>query len=263
MNRIPIALTIAGSDSGGGAGIQADLKTFHQFNVHGCSVVTAVTAQNTVEVAAVHPVPADIVRAQLSAVIGDLPPNAVKTGMVFDKEVILAIEEGLTLLWGIPYVLDPVMVSTSGHRLIDQDAQASIVKRLLPRATLVTPNLPEAEALTGTSIRDLAGMLSAGEAILDLGASAVLVKGGHLTGASAMDVLVTPDGHNSWSRPRLRTRHTHGTGCTLSAAITAELAAGSTLAESVARGLDFVAQALTSAPGIGTGHGPLNHFIRP
>jgi hydroxymethylpyrimidine/phosphomethylpyrimidine kinase len=263
MDRLPIALTIAGSDSGGGAGIQADLKTFHQYNVHGCSVVTAVTAQNTREVAAVHPIPPEVVRAQLKAVIEDLTPDAVKTGMVVDSSIVLSIEEGLKLLGDVPYVLDPVMISTSGHRLVDETAQAAIVDRLLPHATVVTPNLPEAEALTGNPVRDLADMRAAGQSIMDLGAAAVLVKGGHLPGAMAVDLLVTPSGEQTWHRPRLRTRHTHGTGCTLSAAIAAALATGCGLADSVDRGLDFVARALSSAPGIGSGHGPLNHFVRP
>jgi hydroxymethylpyrimidine/phosphomethylpyrimidine kinase len=263
MDRIPIALTIAGSDSGGGAGIQADLKTFHQYNVHGCSVITAVTAQNTREVSAVHPVPPQLIRSQLAAVSSDLPPDAVKTGMLFDRETIRAVEDGLALMDTVPFVLDPVMISTSGDRLLDEAAQSTLVESLLGRATLVTPNLPEAEALAGTPIRDLEDMRRAGRAILEMGAAAVLVKGGHLPGPTAVDLLITPDAEHSWQRPRLRTRHTHGTGCTLSAAITAALARGSDLTESVSLGLGFVARALASAPGIGSGHGPLNHFVRP
>lgn len=263
MDRISIALTIAGSDSGGGAGIQADLKTFHQYNVYGTSVLTSVTAQNTCGVSAIHSIPAEMVRAQWDAVIQDLPPAAIKSGMVCNSEVIQVISDGLRMLQGTPYILDPVMISTQGQRLIDESAQSAIVEFLVPLATVLTPNLPEAEALTGRRVRDVAGMRDAGKALLDMGARAVLLKGGHLPGSRITDLLLTADDISEWHRPRLKTRHTHGTGCTLAAAIAAALARGDTLYESVDLALGFVARAIDSAPGIGSGNGPLNHFVRP
>ena len=258
-----IALTIAGSDSGGGAGIQADLKTFHQFGVFGTSAIVAVTAQNTLGVRAVHPVPEAIVVAQLEALAEDLPPAALKTGMLADVGLVRLVAHTIRRFdWG-PLVVDPVMVATSGDRLLTGAAETVLRDELLPLAALVTPNLDEASILAGFAVRDVAAMEEAGRALIALGAGAALVKGGHMAGEALTDVLVTPAGVHRHSRPRLRTTSTHGTGCTLSAAITASLALGRTLEVSVADALDYVARAIETAPGLGSGHGPLNHRARP
>ncbi len=255
-----IALTIAGSDSGGGAGIQADLKTFHQFGVFGTSVVTAVTAQNTRGVVAWEAVTPALVTAQLDAVAGDLRPGAVKSGMLAGRAIIDVVADGLRRHALAPYVLDPVMVATSGDALADDGAAAAIAAQLLPLATLVTPNLDEAERLTGRAVRDLGAMENAARELVTRGARAALVKGGHLLGADVADVLF--DGHESrvFRHPRLDSRNTHGTGCALSAAITAQLALGVELLPAVERALAFVHAAIASAPGLGGGHGPLNLF---
>jgi len=256
----PIALTIAGSDSGGGAGIQADLKTFHAFKVFGTSAVTAVTAQNTLGVTAIHAVPLDDVRAQIDAVVSDLRPAAVKTGMLATAELVSVVASAVREHGLERYVLDPVMVATSGDRLLEQDAVATIVRELLPLADLVTPNLHEAGILAEMSVRTTEDMREAGHRILDLGAGAVLVKGGHLEG-DVVDVLLGAGEERAWMRPRIDTPHTHGTGCTLSAAITAALALGESLPDAVARGVRFITRAIASAPGIGSGQGPVNHFV--
>jgi hydroxymethylpyrimidine/phosphomethylpyrimidine kinase len=261
--KIPIALTIAGSDPGGGAGIQADLKTFHQFGVFGTSVLTALTAQNTMGVFGVHTVPGEFVRAQLSALAGDLPPAALKSGMLATEEIIEEVADFIEAEhWGARYVFDPVMVATSGHRLLELDAEAALRERLLPLAALVTPNLDEAEILVGHPVRDAAGMERAGSKLVAMGAQAALIKGGHLEGTTLIDLLVTSAAVVRYERPRIATTSTHGTGCTLSAAITAGLAHGRPLERSVADALDFVARAIASAPGLGAGHGPLNHFVK-
>src|SRR5216117_167137 len=259
--RVKIALTIAGSDSGGGAGVQADLKTFHQFGVFGTSVITAVTAQNTVGVRAWEPLPATLVTQQLDALADDLPPQAVKSGMLGSAELVAAVADGIARWRLRNYVLDPVMVATSGDRLLHRDAEQLIVRRLVPLATLVTPNLDEAGILVGEPVRAPAAMERAGRALLALGAQAALVKGGHLPGDEVVDVLVRDGAVRRFARPRLDTTSTHGTGCTLSAAIAAGLAHGRPLEQAVADGLDFVARALAAAPGLGKGHGPLNHFV--
>ncbi|HVX89066.1 MAG TPA: bifunctional hydroxymethylpyrimidine kinase/phosphomethylpyrimidine kinase [Gemmatimonadales bacterium] len=258
--KIPIALTIAGSDPGGGAGIQADLKTFHQFRVFGTSAITALTAQNTRGVFGVHAVPVDFVRAELDALADDLPPAAMKSGMLATRELVDAVAGWVGGRRSVPYVLDPVMVSTSGHRLLDADAEAAVRTRLVPLATVVTPNLDEAELLVGHPVRDAAAMERAGAALLALGARAALIKGGHLEGSALVDLLVTPAAAVRYERPRIATTSTHGTGCTLSAAIAAGLAHGRPLERAVADALDFVARAIASAPGLGGGHGPLEHF---
>jgi len=256
-----IVLTIAGSDSGGGAGIQADLKTFHQFGVFGTSVIVALTAQNTRGVRAVHTVPEQMVADQLAALAEDLPPAALKTGMLATAGVVRRVAEAIaTYGWG-SYVCDPVMVATSGDRLLDPAAEAVVRDRLLPLAALVTPNLHEAAILTGLEVDTPAAMERAGRRLLELGAPAVLVKGGHLALDVVSDILVTPAGSRHYSRPRLVTSSTHGTGCTLSAAITAGLAQGRDLERAVAEGLDFVHRAMIAAPGLGGGHGPLNHTV--
>ena len=256
-----IALTIAGSDSGGGAGIQADLKTFHQFGVFGTSVITAVTAQNTMGVWAWEPVPVELVTRQLDAVADDLPPVAVKSGMLGSAALVAAVADGIAGRRLPNYILDPVMVATSGDRLLERAAERLIVQRLVPLAALVTPNLDEAAVLVGGSVRDPDDMERAGRKLVQLGARAALVKGGHLAGEEVVDVLVTGGTVRRFTRPRLETTSTHGTGCTLSAAIAAGLALGRPLERAVEDALDFVHRAIAAAPGLGGGHGPLNHFV--
>jgi hydroxymethylpyrimidine/phosphomethylpyrimidine kinase len=258
----PIALTVAGSDSSGGAGIQADLKTFYAFGVYGTSVITAVTAQNTRGVTAVHPIPSDVVRAQVDAVVSDLRPAALKSGMLATADLVSTVAVAVRDHALERYVLDPVMVATSGDRLLDTDAVETIVSELVPLADLVTPNLHEAAILADMPVTTAGEMHEAGRRILRLGARAVLVKGGHLEG-DVVDVLVTADGQRTWSRPRIATRHTHGTGCTLSAAIAAALALGEPLTRAVERGLRFVDRAIAEAPGLGSGSGPVSHFVDP
>jgi len=259
---VKVALSIAGSDSGGGAGIQADLKTFHQFGVFGTSVVTAVTAQNTRGVRAWEPVSAALVAHQLDAVAEDLPPAAVKSGMLGSAAVVAAVADGLVRHTPPFYVLDPVMVATSGDRLLDHNAEHLIAERLVPMATLVTPNLAEAEVLVGAPVRTPDEMERAARALVSRGAAAVLVKGGHLPGeGEVVDVLVTRAGARRFGHARVVTRSAHGTGCTLSSAITASLALGADLEQSVGRALDYVHRALREAPGLGGGYGPLNHFV--
>jgi hydroxymethylpyrimidine/phosphomethylpyrimidine kinase len=257
---VRIALTIAGSDSGGGAGIQADLKTFHQFGVFGTSVVVAITAQNTRGVTGVHAVPIDLVRAQIDAVAEDLSPAAVKSGMLATAPLVEAVARAVADHRLPNYVLDPVMVATSGDRLLDHDAEQAVGDLLVPLATLVTPNLDEVRVLVGGDVRTVDEMIDAGRTLVERGAGAVLVKGGHGTEATVSDVLVTDGAVRRFEHTRLATTSTHGTGCTLSSAITAALALGYELETAVRRALDFVHRAIASAPGLGRGHGPLNHF---
>ena len=256
-----IALTIAGSDSGGGAGIQADLKTFQQFGVYGTSVIVALTAQNTRGVRAVETVPEAMVAAQLTAIAEDLPPDALKTGMLAEAGLVRLVAKAIRENGWQPLVVDPVMVATSGHRLLTTEAEDIIRESLVPLAALVTPNLDEAAVLTGRVVHDVATMERAGETLVRFGAAAALVKGGHLSGDTLTDVLVTPDGVRRFTRPRIPTSSTHGSGCTLSAAITAGLALGRPLETAVEDGLDFVQRAITRAPGLGGGHGPLDHTV--
>jgi hydroxymethylpyrimidine/phosphomethylpyrimidine kinase len=256
-----IALTIAGSDSGGGAGIQADLKTFQQFGVFGTSVIVALTAQNTRGIRAVETVPEPMVAAQLTALAEDLPPAALKTGMLAEAGLVRLVAKAIRENAWRPLVVDPVMVATSGHRLLTTEAEDVIRESLVPLAALVTPNLDEAAVLTGRVVHDVATMERAGETLVHFGAAAALVKGGHLSGDVVTDVLVTPDGVRRFTRPRIPTGSTHGTGCTLSAAITAGLALGRPLQTAVADGLDFVHRAIARAPGLGGGHGPLDHTV--
>jgi len=255
----PIALTIAGSDSGGGAGIQADLKTFHAFGVYGTSVLTAVTAQNTLGVTAVHAIPLDVVRAQVEAVVTDLPPGALKTGMLATAALVETVAAAIRAHGLRGYVLDPVMVATSGDRLLDADAEETLARELLPLAALVTPNLHEARILTGRDVRTLDDMRDAARALLDRGAGAALVKGGHLEG-EAVDLFWDGAEERVWRKPRLDTRHTHGTGCTLSAAVAAGLARVRPLPDAAEAAVLWVARAIETAPGLGRGHGPVNHF---
>jgi hydroxymethylpyrimidine/phosphomethylpyrimidine kinase len=258
---VKIALTIAGSDSGGGAGIQADLKTFHQFGVFGTSVMTAVTAQNTVGVRAWESVSVGLVTRQLEALAADLPPHGVKSGMLGAAAVVEAVAALMARHRFPNYVLDPVMVATSGDRLLERDAEQLVVRRLVPLATLVTPNLDEATVLVGDTVRTADDMERAGRALVRLGAQAALVTGGHLTGPDVVDVLVAEGRARRYTYPRLETTSTHGTGCTLSAAVTAGLALGRPLERAVTDALDFVHRAMAAAPGLGAGHGPLNHFV--
>ena len=261
-NTPPIALTIAGSDSGGGAGIQADLKTFHQFRVFGTSVITAVTAQNTVGVRAWEAMSPAIVTQQLDAVADDLPPAATKTGMLGSAELVEVVALGIKRHRLKNYVLDPVMVATSGDRLLHADAARRLAERLVPLADLVTPNLDEAETLTGETVRSVEQMEAAGRRLLAMGAGAALVKGGHAAGDTITDVLVTALGVRRFTHRRIATGSTHGTGCALSAGVAAGLAHGRPLEQAVSDALDFVQRAIAAAPRLGAGHGPLD-FTQP
>ncbi len=258
-----IALTIAGSDSGGGAGIQADLKTFAAFGCFGTSVVTAVTAQNTLGVHAIHAIPADIVAAQLAALAEDLPPDACKSGMLATRAIVESVASAIASQGWSRYVLDPVMAATDRDALLDDDAVDVMRALLLPLAACVTPNLDEAERLTGFAVRDPEAMVRAGRALLDLGAPAALIKGGHLESDILVDVLVTPDVVQRYTRSRVATRATHGTGCTLSAAIAAGLANGLKLDRAVPAAIEYVQAAMKAAPGLGKGNGPLWHGVKP
>jgi len=252
-----VALTIAGSDPSGGAGIQADLKTFHQLGAYGEAVITLITVQNTVSLEWVECLPAVLVLHQLRAVLDDIPPAAAKTGAMGNRAIVEAIARAAAD-FRFPLVVDPVLVSQHGRALADDDALPAMRDQLIPRASLVTPNLAEAEALTGLEVRDLAGMHKAARRLHDMGAKAVLVKGGHLEG-EAVDVLFTTGVTREFRAARIATRHTHGTGCTHSAAITAELAMGALLEPAIIRAKAFVTEAIRSAPGLGRGSGPLNH----
>ena len=251
------ALTIAGSDPSGGAGIQADLKTFHQFGVYGEAVITLITVQNTISLERVECLPAVLVLHQLRAVLDDIPPAAAKTGALGNREIVEGVARAAAD-FRFPLVVDPVLVSQQGRSLVDHEALPAMRDRLVPNASLLTPNLAEAEALTGFEVRDLAGMHKAARRLHEMGAKAVLVKGGHLDG-DAIDLLFTTGLVREFRVARIPTRHTHGTGCTYSAAITAELAKGAMLEDAVARAKAFVTEAIRSAPGLGRGSGPLNH----
>jgi hydroxymethylpyrimidine/phosphomethylpyrimidine kinase len=254
----PVALTIAGSDPSGGAGIQADLKTFHQHAVYGESVITLLTVQNTRTVAGIEFVSPAFVGAQIDAVVSDIPPLAAKTGALGRADIIEAVAERARG-FAFPLVVDPVMISKHGLPLLADDAVDRLVAQLLPCAALVTPNLPEAARLTGLPVDDASGMERAARALHAMGARAVLVKGGHLSG-SAMDLLFADGRVTMFPATRIESTHTHGTGCTLAAAITARLARGDTIEEAVAGARRYVRAAIVSAPGLGGGCGPVNHF---
>jgi hydroxymethylpyrimidine/phosphomethylpyrimidine kinase len=261
---IPIALTIAGSDSSGGAGIQADLKTFSAFGVYGASVITALTAQNTRGVTAVEPIAPGFIAAQMEAVLSDLDVGAIKTGMLANAAIVDTVAARLRQGPALPLVVDPVMVATSGDVLLEPEAIEAIQLRLAPLATLLTPNLPEAARLLGTApAASDAEAAAQAEALLRLGCRAVLVKGGHGLGDTAVDILCDATGLERFERPKVDTRHTHGTGCTLSAAIAALLAGGATLREAVGRAKDFVWQGLVEGRtlGVGRGNGPIDHLF--
>lgn len=257
--RIPIALTIAGSDSGGGAGIQADLKTFAAFEVYGASALTAVTAQNTLGVTAIHELPVDIVRAQIDAVAVDLGMDAVKTGMLSSAPIIEAVAERLEHHAVRQLVVDPVMVAKGGDRLLREDAVTALVSRLLPLALIVTPNAGEAAVLCGHAVETMAQARDAARAIREMGCQYVVVKGGHF-GEDAVDLLYDGAGFMEFPAQRIATASTHGTGCTFASAVAAGLASGGTVESAVARAKAYVTAAIASAPGIGAGHGPLHHF---
>jgi hydroxymethylpyrimidine/phosphomethylpyrimidine kinase len=258
-----IAVTIAGSDSGGGAGIQADLKTFSALGVYGASVITALTAQNTLGVQGIHDIPADFITAQIDSVFSDLAIGAVKIGMLSQASVIETVAAGLDRHKARNIVLDPVMVATSGDRLLNPDAVSALRNVLIPRAALVTPNLLEAAALLDQPVAlGEDDMLAQGQALIARGAKAVLMKGGHGQGERSTDLLVSPAGVVRLDAPRLYTRNTHGTGCTLSSAVAAGLAKGFPLGQAVSEAKDYVSAAIAAADrlSIGKGHGPTHHF---
>jgi hydroxymethylpyrimidine/phosphomethylpyrimidine kinase len=261
---LAVALTIAGSDPSGGAGIQADLKTFHQFGVYGQAVITLLTVQNTQTVSRLEIMPADLVIEQIEAVISDMPPAAAKTGALGNVAIVQAIAY-LANSFPFPLVVDPVMISKHGARLISPEAEQTLKRVLLPCAFLVTPNIPEAESLTGMTIHNETDMRTAANRLRDLGCKAALVKGGHGSG-EAVDVLSAPGSAehlSSFSGTRINARHTHGTGCTYSAAITAGLALGHDLRQSIEAAKSYMQSAIETAPGLGGGCGPVNHFAKP
>lgn len=251
-------LIIAGSDSGGGAGIQADIKAVTLLGGYAATAITAITIQNTLGVHGVHPLPLDVIEAQARAVLDDIGADAVKTGMLGSVEVVERVAAILDTT-SAPAVVDPVMVAKGGASLLEGQAVAAVRSLMIPRAALLTPNAPEAEALTGVPVADLDGQRRAGEALLALGAKAVLMKGGHIAGPTVVDLLLTPDGETVLEAERIETRHTHGTGCTLASACAAGIALGQPLEIAVAQGWAYVAEAIRRAPGLGGGHGPLDH----
>ena len=253
-------LIVAGSDSGGGAGIQADIKTVTALGGYAATAITALTAQDTNGVHGVHEVPPAFIAQQMRVVLGDIGADAIKTGMLHDCATIDAVCDVLDDIGrGIPLVVDPVMYAKGGHPLLQRDAIETLKRRLIVHATILTPNLPEAEALSGRTIHTADEMRHAAETMLTLGCSAVLLKGGHLDGNRLVDILATDQGVRAFESPRIATRSTHGTGCTLASAIATGLAQGLSLELSVVRARDYVHRAIETAPGFGRGHGPLNH----
>lgn len=264
--QYPSVLTIAGSDSGGGAGIQADLKTFSAFGCFGTSAITAITVQNTCGVSGIHSIPPAIVQGQIKAVMDDIKPSAIKIGMVHSLELAHAIAETLLAYPRVPIVLDPVMVATSGDKLIEDDTIATLTGKLFPLAEIVTPNLDEAQILSGMRIHNLADMQQAARLILETGCRSVLLKGGHLKGARLYDVYLHQNGDQEvFESTAIDTRNTHGTGCTLSSAIAAALALGNELQEAVGIAKEYIHEAIEQGKDVktGEGHGPLNHFYNP
>lgn len=259
--KIPKAMTIAGSDSGGGAGVQADLKTFAALGVYGASTLTAITAQNTVAVTAVHDIPTDVITAQIDAVLTDIGADAVKTGMLSSSDIIECVCEALEVHGVQRLVVDPVMIAKSGDALLREDAIGSLRTRLLPLAMVVTPNIPEAEALTETTIVSDADVRRAAEAIVGMGARSVVVKGGHREGP-ATDLFYDGKEFKEFTAPRFDTVNTHGTGCTFASAVAAGLARGMVVTDAVALAKDYVTEGIRHSFSIGQGHGPLNHFYR-
>lgn len=261
MADVARVLTIAGSDSGGGAGIQADLKTFTVLGTYGMSVITAVTAQNTLGVTGVYPLTAEQVAAQLEAVLSDIGTDAAKTGMLFDASIIEAVADVLKRYDVKNLVIDPVMVAKSGDKLLADEAHDALVQYLVPLATVITPNIPEAEELTGLAIRTKEDMVQAGRKLLAMGCRVALITGGHLEGESADDLYLTDDVIHWLPAVKIDTPHTHGTGCTLSAAIAAGLASGFDPLKAVQRAKRFITDAIAHAPKLGGGHGPTNHLV--
>ena len=255
-------LVIAGSDSGGGAGIQADIKAVTALGGFAATALTALTAQNTQGVFGVHPVPVAFIRQQIAVVMEDIGADVIKTGMLGDVATIEAVCAALAdYAPGVPVVLDPVMVAKGGHALLADDAVGVLRRRLLPLARVITPNLPEAEALSGVRSVNVDDMKVAAQVLLSLGVPAVLLKGGHLEGDALTDLLATPEGIEAFTSERIQTRHTHGTGCTTASAVAAGLAQGMSLRDAVVRARAYVRAAILAAPGYGAGHGPLDHGV--
>ena len=258
MTSLGRVLIIAGSDSGGGAGIQADIKTVTALGGYAATAITAVTVQNTLGVSAAYPLPPQVITAQANAVLADIGADVIKTGMLGDAEVVEAVARLLDYAC-LPAVIDPVMVAKGGARLLADDAVGSVLSLLVPRAALLTPNAPEAEALTGLTVETTDDLRRAGEVLLGLGAGAVLMKGGHIPGERVIDVLMTSYGETTFEGERIAGRHTHGTGCTLASACATGLAQRMSLEAAAARAWDYVHEAMLQAPGLGKGHGPLDH----
>lgn len=256
--RMGRVLILAGSDSGGGAGVQADIKAVTMMGGFAATAITAITVQNTLGVHGVHPLPLELIAAQARAVLEDIGTDAVKTGMLGSVEVVETVAALLDEAKA-PAVVDPVMVAKGGHPLLPDAAVEAVRSLMIPRAALLTPNAPEAEALTGLQVRDIDGQRRAGEALLNLGAKAVLMKGGHVDGPTVIDLLMTTDGETVLEAERIDTRHTHGTGCTLASACAAGLALGRPLEVAAAEAWAYVGEAIRRAPGLGGGHGPLDH----
>ncbi len=258
-------LVLAGSDSGGGAGVQADIKTITALGGYAATAITAVTVQNTLGVTGVHPIPLEVIEAQARAVLDDIGADAFKTGMLGDVGVVETVARVLASAPEVPAVVDPVMIAKGGAPLLAERAIDAVKALMIPRAALLTPNAPEASALTGLAVETLDDQRRAGEALLALGAKAVLMKGGHVANKSekgierVVDLLITPQGETSFEGERIDTRHTHGTGCTLASAIAAGLSQGLPLTQAVARAWNYVHEAMLRAPGLGKGHGPLDH----
>ena len=258
MTSLGRVLIIAGSDSGGGAGIQADIKTVTALGGYAATAITAITAQNTLGVSAVHPLASSMVEAQARAVLDDIGADVLKTGMLGDAAMVRAVAELLAYA-AVPAVVDPVMVAKGGALLLADEALDLVRTLLVPRAALLTPNAPEAQALTGLTVASTDDLRRAGEELLAMGAGAVLMKGGHVPGDRVTDILMTPYGETVFEGERIDTRHTHGTGCTLASACAVGLAQGMSLEAAAARAWDYVHQAILQAPGLGAGYGPLNH----
>jgi hydroxymethylpyrimidine/phosphomethylpyrimidine kinase len=253
-------LVVAGSDSGGGAGIQADIKTITALNGFAMTAVSALTAQDTNGVSGIHDVPPEFVRQQMAVVLADLGADAIKTGMLHTPAVIDAVVDELQQSGTpAPLVVDPVMLAKSGDSLISEAATETLLRRLIPRATVLTPNLPEASILVGRPIESIQDMEAAGDDLLALGAQNVLLKGGHLPGHEVRDLLFSPGETHAFESPRIESKHTHGTGCTLASAIATGLAQALSVEQATARARDYVLEAIRTAPGFGAGHGPMNH----
>lgn len=259
--KIPVSLTIAGSDSGGGAGIQADLKTFSALGTFGCSVITAVTAQNTTGVYGIHEIPLDIIESQIDAVLNDLNPNVIKTGMLASIEVIKLISEKIKSSKTKNIVVDPVMIAKGGDKLIKDNAIGHLISELLPLSTVVTPNIPEAEVLSHMSINNTQDIESAAKIIHKMGPDFVVIKGGHSNDSKSNDIIFDGQKFTTLEANRILTTNTHGTGCTYASAIAAGLAKNYSVEKSVKEAKDYVTEAIKNEPGLGNGHGPLNHFF--